>query len=198
MSLPGGSCELDAMARRVSEGNRYMTLGTVEPDGAPRLSPVYYTPARHTDFYWVSSPEARHSRNIAVRPQVRIVIFDSTAPIGEGEAVYLSALARSVGADELERVRGEAFRACGGARAFAPEELREPARCASMWPPRRAGRCTSQDATPSTPAPSTSACPPPPRGRPERRAGRAAQRPGHGRRSAAAACPIDMARTNKD
>jgi nitroimidazol reductase NimA-like FMN-containing flavoprotein (pyridoxamine 5'-phosphate oxidase superfamily) len=64
MSLAGGSCELDAMARRVIEGNRYMTLGTVEPDGAPRLSPVYYTPARHTDFYWVSSPEARHSRNI--------------------------------------------------------------------------------------------------------------------------------------
>ena len=115
------------MARRVIDGNHYMTLGTVEPSGAPRLSPVYYTPARHTAFYWVSSPEARHSRNLAERPEVRIVIFDSTAPIGEGEAVYLAAVARAVPDDELERVRGEAFRATGGARAFAPEELRAPA-----------------------------------------------------------------------
>jgi Pyridoxamine 5'-phosphate oxidase len=123
----GGHRDLDALARRVIEGNHYMTLGTVEPSGAPRLSPVYYTPARHTDFYWVSSPEAQHSRNVSERPEVRIVIFDSTAPVGEGEAVYLSAVARAVPDEELERVCGEAFRTTAGAHPFAPEELREPA-----------------------------------------------------------------------
>ena len=47
--------ELDATARRVIDANHYMTLGTRDPSGGPRLSPVYYTAARYTDFYWLSS-----------------------------------------------------------------------------------------------------------------------------------------------
>ena len=116
--------DLNAMARRVIDGNHYMTLGTVEPDGAPRLSPVYYTPARYTDLYWVSSPDSHHSRNIAGHPEVRIVIFDSTVPVGAGECVYLSATAAPVAEEELERVCPEAFRTTAGARPFAPGELR--------------------------------------------------------------------------
>ena len=49
------------------------------------------TPARCSDFYWVSSPRARHSRNLEQCPAVEIVIFDSTAPVGQGEAVYIAA-----------------------------------------------------------------------------------------------------------
>ena len=41
---------LDEMARRVIDDNLYMTLATIGPDGAPRLSPVYYTPVRYADF----------------------------------------------------------------------------------------------------------------------------------------------------
>ncbi len=114
---------LDAMARRVIDGNLYMTLGTLDPDGAPRLSPVYYTPARYTDLYWVSSPDAHHSRNVRERPDVRIVIFDSSLEVGHGEAVYLSAHARQVPDEELDAVLGEAFGGRGGARAFSREEL---------------------------------------------------------------------------
>ncbi len=119
--------DLDAMARRVIDANHYMTLATVDPDGRPRVSPVYYTPARYTDFYWVSSPEAHHSRNISDRPEIEIVIFGSSAPVGEGEAVYLHAHARAIRDDELDAVVGEAFRATAGARPFAPDELRAPA-----------------------------------------------------------------------
>src|SRR5262249_24922273 len=38
----------------------------------------------------------RHSQNIAVRPDIAIVIFDSTVPIGTGKAVYMSARAEEV------------------------------------------------------------------------------------------------------
>jgi hypothetical protein len=118
-----GDPELGAMARRVIDGNHYMTLGTLDPDGRPRLSPVYYTSARYTDFYWVSSPEAHHSRNLAERPEVQIVIFDSTAPVGRGEAVYLGGVAGPVADEELERMLPEAFRAAGGAPRFDADEL---------------------------------------------------------------------------
>jgi general stress protein 26 len=119
--------ELDAMARHVIDANIYMTLGTLDPDGSPRLSPVYFTPARYSDLYWVSSPDAHHSRNIARRRNVQIVIFDSTATVGAGEAVYLSATARVIGDDELEQLVTEAFDPARGARRLEPFELRADA-----------------------------------------------------------------------
>jgi hypothetical protein len=116
--------ELDETARRVIDANLYLTLGTQDPDGSPRLSPVFYTAARYTDFYWLSSPDAHHSRNLAERPVVQIVIFDSTATVGHGEAVYMTATARPVEDSELDAVSPEAFRAVPGAHPFQPSELR--------------------------------------------------------------------------
>ena len=117
------TAELDDMARRVIDANHYMTLGTVNEDGGPRVSPVYYTPARYTDFYWVSSPAAQHSRNVEATPDVEIVIFDSSVPVTETAAVYLAAHARAVRDDELEDALPEAFRTTAGARAFRRVEL---------------------------------------------------------------------------
>jgi nitroimidazol reductase NimA-like FMN-containing flavoprotein (pyridoxamine 5'-phosphate oxidase superfamily) len=116
--------ELVEMARRVLDANRYLVLGTVEPDGRPRLSPVYFVPARHRDLYWVSSPDARHSRNVRERPDVQIVVFDSSTEPGQSEAVYLTATAREVPAEELPDLVGEAFDPeTRGARAFTVDEL---------------------------------------------------------------------------
>jgi len=80
-----------------------MVLATADEGGRPWASPVYYANAGYTDFYWVSSPEATHSRNIAARPQVSIVIFDSQVPIGTGQGVYMEAVAGSVEGPDLER-----------------------------------------------------------------------------------------------
>jgi hypothetical protein len=123
-TLRGGRAELDEMARRVLDRNLYMVLGTLDPDGQPRLSPVFYTAARYRDFYWVSVPESHHSRNVAERPEVRLVVFDSSLRPAETEAVYVTATAREVPDDQLEDVVGEAFRTDGGARRFTPDDLR--------------------------------------------------------------------------
>jgi hypothetical protein len=121
----GAGHDLDELARQVIDGNQYLTLGTTDPDGRPRLSPVYYTPARYTELYWVSAPDAQHSRNLAARPAVQIVIFDSTAPVGQGEAVYLDTTATEVPAADLDAVCPEAFRTTGGAPRFTPADLRD-------------------------------------------------------------------------
>jgi Pyridoxamine 5'-phosphate oxidase len=65
--------------------NSYMRLGTADADGLPWASPVWYASASYREFFWVSKPRARHSRNVTVRPEVAIVIFDSTVPMGTGE-----------------------------------------------------------------------------------------------------------------
>src|SRR5215218_8829871 len=95
--------DLGAIARDIIDSNLYMVLGTADETGRPWVSPVYYAAAGYTQFYWVSSPEATHSRNLATRPHVSIVVFDSKAPIGTGQGVYMSAVAEEVKGVDLDR-----------------------------------------------------------------------------------------------
>ena len=96
--------EREAMARTIVDNNSYMTLSTADADGLPWASPVWYATESYRQFFWVSKPGARHSRNIVVRPEVGIVIFDSTVPISTGKAVYMAARAEEVtAAPEIER-----------------------------------------------------------------------------------------------
>ena len=92
---------LDAIARDVIDANRYMTLGTADESGLPWVCPVWFAPAGYRQFLWVSHPEARHSRNIAVRPTVSIVIFNSQVPEGSAQAVYMAAEAEELTGDAL-------------------------------------------------------------------------------------------------
>lgn len=69
--------ELETIARRDIDSNQFMTIGTADEERVRWVSPVWYAPADYREFFWVSDPEARHSRNIAARPQVAIVIFDA-------------------------------------------------------------------------------------------------------------------------
>jgi hypothetical protein len=69
-------------------------LAAADTAGRPWSSPVYFAHIGLTEFFWVSSPDATHSRNIAVRPEVGIVVFDSQAAIGTGQGVYMSAAAK--------------------------------------------------------------------------------------------------------
>ncbi|WP_275003179.1 pyridoxamine 5'-phosphate oxidase family protein [Promicromonospora iranensis] len=113
------------VARRVIDDNHFMVLGTVQPDGAPRVSPVYYSHAGYRDFYWISSPRAQHSRNVAARPRVEIVIFNSRVDPGpEVAAVYLGATAAQVPDTELVPAVDAAFSSVRpGARAYGVDEL---------------------------------------------------------------------------
>jgi hypothetical protein len=95
--------ERAAQARAIIEGISYMVLGTADTDGRPWATPVYFATDAESAFYWVSSHGARHSTNIAARPEVGIVIFDSTVPIGTGQGVYVEARAEQLTGPELDR-----------------------------------------------------------------------------------------------
>jgi nitroimidazol reductase NimA-like FMN-containing flavoprotein (pyridoxamine 5'-phosphate oxidase superfamily) len=92
-----------AGARAVIDANHYMTLGTADDSGHPWVTPVWFAPADYREFFWVSSPAARHSRNIAIRPEVSIVIFDSQVPVGSAAAVYMTAVAHELTGAAQER-----------------------------------------------------------------------------------------------
>jgi Pyridoxamine 5'-phosphate oxidase len=93
----------DEMARTIIDANSYLTLATADADGKPWATPVWFAPDDYTDFIWLSRPTTRHSANIAARPDVAIVVFDSTVPINQGQAVYVEAVAEEVPAADVER-----------------------------------------------------------------------------------------------
>jgi uncharacterized protein YhbP (UPF0306 family) len=122
--------DFGAIARAIIDSNLYMTLGTADENGRPWVSPVYYAHEGYEDFYWVSSPEATHSRNLAARPEVSIVVFDSRTPVCSGQGVYMSAVAEELVGDDLDRGiaifsrRSEAH----GTGEWNLENVRPPAR----------------------------------------------------------------------
>jgi hypothetical protein len=95
--------DLAAVARAIVDTNLYLTLATADADGRPWPTPVYFAPVDYHELVWVSRPDARHSQNIAARADVGIVVFDSGAPIGTGQAVYMSAVAELVPPADLDR-----------------------------------------------------------------------------------------------
>lgn len=72
---------------------RYLVLATSSLGGTPWVTPVYFATSEPWTFWWVSSPETLHSRNIAVNPQAALTIFDSMARFGQAAAVYAAAWA---------------------------------------------------------------------------------------------------------
>ena len=131
--------DLTAHARAIIEANLYLTLGTADPDGNPWTSPVYFAPAGDRDFYWVSETDARHSRNLAERPRVSLVVFDSTVEPYHGRAVYAVGQAREVSGSDLDRALAAYPRRDGrGATPVTRDDVTAPA-------PYRLYRATASD-----------------------------------------------------
>ena len=121
--------DLAATAREIIDGTMYMVLGTADESGRPWVSPVYFAASGYSDFYWVSLPDAQHSRNLSGRPEVSIVVFDSRMPIGTGQGVYMSARAEELAGEELERgieVFARRSEEHGG-RPWSADDVRPPA-----------------------------------------------------------------------
>jgi hypothetical protein len=102
-----------------------MTISTSDARGIPWASPVWFAHADYREFFWVSRPAARHSRNLAERPELAIVIFDSTVVPLQGEAVYMTATA------EMTEHGIEVFNERGiaqGLREWTTADVTAPAR----------------------------------------------------------------------
>jgi pyridoxine/pyridoxamine 5'-phosphate oxidase len=133
--MTGDTDDSVTVARRLIDDGSYMTLATADASGHPWPSPVWYAHVGYLEFFWVSSPESRHSRNLAERQQAGIVIFDFHAPIGTGQAVYLQADVDQVSGDDMSRGLG-VFSAKSQAQAaspWTPADVEAPARLRLYW-----------------------------------------------------------------
>ena len=118
-----------AVARELIDWVQYMTLATADEAGRPWASPVWFAHEGYQRFLWVSKPDARHSQNLAVRPDAGIVISDSTVPMGTGQAVYVETTVEQLQGEDEERGI-EIFSArsqANGGPAWTVDDIRTPA-----------------------------------------------------------------------
>jgi nitroimidazol reductase NimA-like FMN-containing flavoprotein (pyridoxamine 5'-phosphate oxidase superfamily) len=108
-------------ARRILAENRYLTLATAGGDGQPWASPVWFALEAPRQVLWASKPGARHSQNLADRPEVAFVVFDSSRPPGAVAALYVAAVAEEVRGDDVERAAA-AYSATSVAQGLGPWE----------------------------------------------------------------------------
>lgn len=130
---PTDSEDLAALARGILDAQHYLVLGTADASGRPWVTPVYFAVSpSYADLVWVSSPTARHSRNIAERAEVSLVVFDSGTPPGEGQGVYMTGIAEELAGDALEpflalyseRTQAHGLRAWTAAMTLPPAAYR--------------------------------------------------------------------------
>ncbi len=120
------------IVKAIIDSSLYMVLGTADDEGQPWVTPVYFTASKYKEFYWISSPEAKHSRNLEMHSQISLVIFNSQVPVGEGQAVYMYAAAVEVARSDLNtslslynsRIAHDASQ---GVRMIKSEEVQSPA-----------------------------------------------------------------------
>ena len=122
--------DLDTQAREILAANRYMVLSTADADGRPWVSPVWFAREDGVVFLWISKPHARHSRNIAARSEIAIVVFDSSVAPGGAKALYVDALAERLDGAERDAAIALYSRAsvAQGLNDFTPADVAEGAR----------------------------------------------------------------------
>jgi hypothetical protein len=122
-------------------GNRYMVLSTADASGRPWASPVWFAPDGEEAFLWISRPDTRHSLNIAERPEIAIVIFDSSKPPAERQALYAEAVAEEAGPNPVLVATYSAHSISQGLNELAVADVSPPggafrlyrAAAAEMW-----------------------------------------------------------------
>jgi nitroimidazol reductase NimA-like FMN-containing flavoprotein (pyridoxamine 5'-phosphate oxidase superfamily) len=121
---------VEAQAAEIVAANRYMVLSTAGPDGRPWVSPVWFATEDGVEFIWLSRPDTRHSANVRARPEIAMVIFDSTVAPGDAKALYVSARAEELDGAERDRCLAVYSRAsvAQGLAAFTPDDVGEGGR----------------------------------------------------------------------
>ena len=77
--MSSGSDDRAAAARAIIDEIFFMTLATVDAQGVPWATPVWFAHAEYSEFLWVSRPDTRHSQNIAATAPIAIVRMTSSS-----------------------------------------------------------------------------------------------------------------------
>ena len=69
----------DAATRRILDGKNFATVATVNPDGGPQASVVWFRRDGDSVLFSITSDKQK-ARNLARDPRVAVTVFDSENP----------------------------------------------------------------------------------------------------------------------
>ncbi|MEK7076767.1 MAG: pyridoxamine 5'-phosphate oxidase family protein [Patescibacteria group bacterium] len=95
--------ELVSRAKEIISKILYITVATVSDRDEPWNAPVFAAYDRDYNFYWGTYRNSQKSKNIRANPTAFLVIYDSTAPAGTGEGVYIKATALEL--EDLKEIK---------------------------------------------------------------------------------------------
>lgn len=99
-----GEQEAAELAKRIIQETIYGAVATSSRQAVPWNTPVFLVYDDQLHFYWASAHNSQHSQNIRENPAVFLVIYNSDAPWGRGEGVFLQAKAEELtDLDEIAR-----------------------------------------------------------------------------------------------
>ena len=105
---------LDALARALLRTAPLCPISTVSPGGRAHVNTAYFAWSDRFEIVWLSSPAARHSRNIEVSGTAAIAVFDSRQTWGDlDRGIQLFGAARRLRgrpADEARVLYAKRFR----------------------------------------------------------------------------------------
>lgn len=85
--------ELIVQAKQILDKIPFMHIASVSGEGMPRNSPVWVAYDKNYTFFWKSSKDSQHSKNIHTNPNVYVVVTDYDIKRGvymEGKAYELN------------------------------------------------------------------------------------------------------------
>ncbi|HEY7624361.1 MAG TPA: pyridoxamine 5'-phosphate oxidase family protein [Candidatus Limnocylindria bacterium] len=123
------STRLAATARRLLDESTLCAIATAGLGARAHINTAYFAWDRDFGIVWLSSPDARHSRNLRQNRSAAIAVYRSTQRWGENDrGIQLFGTARELrgrGAAEAERVYARRFKAYeGGLKGMAVYRLR--------------------------------------------------------------------------
>ncbi len=73
---------LRTVASRLLNASTLCAIATLSSGARPHLNPAYFAWNPEFDLFWLSAPEARHSRNLAKNSSAAVAVYDSSQTWG--------------------------------------------------------------------------------------------------------------------
>lgn len=80
-----------------------LTLATLDPDGTPRATPLYFAPDAQADLVFLSDPETPHAQNLANSPRAAVGAYPEAAHWREIRGVQMKGVVERLAGNEAER-----------------------------------------------------------------------------------------------
>src|SRR5688500_1376002 len=78
-----------------------MALATISTNGQPQVAPIFYVADERLNFYWLSSPNSRHSTNLVLNPKVAATVYPSVWQWNDIVGLQIEGEARPIGDERI-------------------------------------------------------------------------------------------------